>query len=40
MLRTDTDARTEPRNDDESNMNWQFTTEDARIKLQQCYPTV
>ena len=28
------------RNSSESTMNWQFTTEDARIKLKHLYPTI
>ena len=39
-LQTELDAWTASRNDDESDVNWQFTTEDARIKLQQHYSTV
>ena len=39
-LRTEIQAWTESRNADESDVNWRFTTEDARIKLQQLYPTV
>jgi hypothetical protein len=30
----------EQRNQDEIKINWRFTTEDARIKLKQLYPSV
>ncbi|MEE9424961.1 MAG: IS630 family transposase, partial [Methylococcales bacterium] len=33
-------AWTNNRNAKESEMNWRFTTEDARIKLKHLYPTL
>ena len=39
-LQQEVSAWTRARNDDESDVNWQFTSEDARTKLRQLYPTL
>ena len=39
-LRREVDAWTDIRNADESDINWRFSSEDARNKLQQLYPTL
>jgi len=39
-LRQEVQAWTESRNADESDMNWRFISEDARIRLRQLYPTL
>jgi hypothetical protein len=39
-LRGEVDAWTQRMNADDSNVNWRFTSEDARNKLQQLYPTL
>jgi hypothetical protein len=39
-LRAEVTAWTESRNSDESAVNWQFTSEDARINLHQLYPSL
>jgi len=38
-LRAEVAAWERTRNDDNSDIDWQFTTDDARIKLRQLYPT-
>ncbi|WP_241966790.1 transposase [Haloplanus aerogenes] len=38
-LRAEVAAWERTRNEDESAIDWQFTAEDARIKLRQLYPT-
>lgn len=38
-LRAEVAAWERTRNEDESAIDWQFTTDDARIKLRQLYPT-
>ena len=40
MLKQETHAWMEKRNQSPSPMNWRFTTEDARIKLQRLYPKI
>jgi len=35
-----TTARADGRNDSEATVDWQFTTDDARIKLKRLYPKV
>lgn len=40
MLREEVHAWTVARNADESDINWRFTSEDARNRLQQLYPTL
>lgn len=39
-LKQEVFAWTEARNGDESDVNWQFTSEDARTKLRRLYPTL
>ncbi len=39
-VRREVTAREEPRNDGAAEVRWQFTTADARIKLQHLYPTL
>lgn len=39
-LKKEVDAWSKQRNDADAIANWQFTTEDARIKLKKLYPTV
>lgn len=38
-LRAEVAAWERSRNEDESDIDWQFTTDDARVKLRQLYPT-
>ena len=40
MLRTETDAWNRKRNQSQKGVDWQFTTEDARIKLKWLYPMI
>ncbi len=40
FLRTEVEAWVNNRNDHSSSMDWQFRTEDARIKLRRLYPTI
>jgi hypothetical protein len=40
VLTTEVAAWTRDRNDKQSRVNWQFTTEDARVKLKRLYPTL
>ena len=37
-LRSEVAAWEQTRNEDDSQVNWQFTTDDARVKLRQLYP--
>ena len=39
ILRTEVDAWAQPRNDCQDTVDWQFKTEDARIKLKKLYPS-
>ena len=39
-VRKETEAWQELRNNKNSKINWQFTAEDARIKLSRLYPTL
>ena len=40
FLQTEVEAWVNNRNDNPSSMDWQFQTEDARIKLRRLYPTL
>jgi len=40
VMRSEVEAWAKRRNEMEATVNWQFTTEDARIKLRRLYPTI
>ena len=40
VVRKEVQAWQEARNNKKAKVNWQFTTEDARIKLSRLYPTL
>ncbi len=40
MLKREVKAWTSARNNKECRINWQFTTQDSRIKLKRLYPTI
>ncbi|MDO9540151.1 MAG: IS630 family transposase, partial [Methanocalculus sp.] len=39
IVQSEVQAWEESRNNKNSRINWQFTTEDARVKLSRLYPT-